>query len=391
MRRIGSCWSLTPRGLCTYLLVSLAVSATPVAACTIFAIVRDDVVLMGNSEDFTKRGAVWFVPGEDGRFGRVNVGFHGLFGQREDFAQGSMNERGLAFDAAVVANVPWESDPAKETPDNLLEKIMNECSTVEQAIEYFQRYNCRYLANSQFLLADASGASAVVTWMPNKGLSVVRRKEDEDCLVATNARLEPSGYRCQRWVRAMRELQTDDRSAFESARQALHGIHQHGPAAFTSYSCIYDLRNRRLYLYNLANFDEVVELDLMAELQQGSTTYLMKKLFQDSPPLKELKSKPQRMEYATRVPVSQAALTKLAGRYRPDVAPDITVRVEAVEGGLQVHNQGQPPAELFPESSTVFRLAPDRGQVTFHLASDGRVTGLTLHKGQDVHASRVEE
>lgn len=372
-------------------LLVLAVLTTPAVACTIFAVSRDGVVLMGNSEDFTKRGAVWFVPGGEGRFGRVNVGFHSLFGKREDFAQGSMNERGLAFDAAVVVKVPWEADPNKETPDNLLEKIMNECSTVAEAVEYFERYNCEYLASSQFLLADAGGASAVVTWLPEKGLSVVQREQNADSLVATNTRLEPSGYRCQRWVRAMNELQTDGRSAFEAAREALHGIHQHGPAAFTSYSCIYDLKNRRLFLYNLANFDEVVELDLMAELQKGSPSYLMKKLFQHSPPLKELKSKPQRMEYATRVKVSRDDLVRLEGQYRPDIAPQITVRVEAVDGGLQVHNPGQPPAALFPESSTVFRLAPDRGQVRFHLASDGRVTGLTLHKGRDVHASRVAE
>lgn len=57
--------------------------------------------------------------------------------------------------------------------------------------------------------------------------------------------------------------------------------------------------------------------------------------------------------------------------------------------GLRVENPGQPGARLFPESERVFRVAPDRGQVSFELAPDGRVTGLTLHKLSDVFARRV--
>lgn len=356
-------------------------------ACTIFSIVDGDVVLMGNNEDFNKRGAVWFVPGKDGRFGRVNFGFHGMFGRRENFAQGSMNEKGLAFDAAVTAKVPWVEDPAKETPDNLLEKIMNECSTVAEAVEYFRKYNCRYLAESQFLFADASGASCIVTWLRDNRLSVVYR--DSPALVATNTRLEPSGYRCQRWTRASKELSIDGLPPFERARRALQAVHQHGPGGFTSYSCIYDLRRQRVFLYNLTNFEEVVELNLHAELAEGSSSHLLKDLFRRSPSLKEIKSKPQRMAYSTRIQLSAQELKQFEGTYSPKVAPHIRVRIEATDDGLRVHNPGQPAAELFPEAPTVFRLAPDRGQVSFQRAGNGTVISLTLHKGQDVVAQRL--
>lgn len=357
------------------------------SACTIFSIVGDDVVLMGNNEDFNKRGAVWFVPGKDGRFGRVNFGFHGMFGRRENFAQGSMNEKGLAFDAAVAAKVPWNEDPEKETPDNLLEKIMDECSTVAEAVEYFRKYNCRHLAESQFLLADASGASCVVTWLADNRLSVVYR--DTPTLVATNTRLEPSGYRCQRWTRATRELSARGLAPFERARRALQAVHQHGPGGFTSYSCIYDLKRQRVFLYNLTNFEEVLELDLHAEISKGPTSHLLKDLFERSPSLKEVKSKPQRVTYSTRIRLSAQELKQFEGIYSPTVAPHVRVRIEATDDGLRVHNPGQPAAELFPEAPTVFRLAPDRGQVSFQRASDGTVTSLTLHKGQDVVAQRL--
>lgn len=56
-------------------------------ACSMFTLVRDGVVLMGNNEDFVEPGYVWFVPPVEGRLGRVNFGFKG-----DRFAQGSMNE-----------------------------------------------------------------------------------------------------------------------------------------------------------------------------------------------------------------------------------------------------------------------------------------------------------
>jgi hypothetical protein len=47
---------------------------------------------------------------------------------------------------------------------------MDECSTVTEAVEYFHKFNCPHLSRSQFMLADASGASVVVTWLSGKEL-----------------------------------------------------------------------------------------------------------------------------------------------------------------------------------------------------------------------------
>ena len=293
------------------LAVLAAVTSSTVSACTLFTIVQNDVVLMGNNEDFTKQGAVWFIPASNGKFGRVNVGFHNIFGRREEFAQGSMNEKGLAFDAAVVAKIPWKPDPQKETPDNLLWRIMDECSTATEAVEYFHNFNCPHLSHSQFMLADASGASVVVTWLSGKGLSIVKREGTAQ--VATNTRLEASSYRCQRWTRTTKELKRNGRTLFESARQALQAVHQHGPGGFTSYSCIYDLKQRRIHLFNLTNFDEVIQFDLSEELRKGASSHLMKDLFNNSPSLQEIRTKPQRTTYGTQIELSQTELAAFEG------------------------------------------------------------------------------
>lgn len=116
-----------------YLLALTGIVWTPQSsnACTIFCVVRDGQVLFCNNEDFTKPGYIWFVPAGNGRYGRVNLGFE------DRFVQGSMNDQGLAFDATALSAIPWKSDPNRETPRNLIEKIMNECATVEEAL------NCR--------------------------------------------------------------------------------------------------------------------------------------------------------------------------------------------------------------------------------------------------------
>ncbi len=365
------------------LAVAAALPAGPIAeACAILTLKDDTTVLMGNNEDWTEPGVIWFVPGKPGRFGRVNVGF------RDDFAQGGMNEQGLAFDAAVVAQVPWEPDPARPTPQNLIEKIMNECATVEQALAYFEAHNCPHLSRSQFLFADATGDSAVVAWLPDSGLSVARIGE-ADHLLATNTRLRPSGYRCQRFARAEQVLATRRDVSLQTVAAVLESIHQRGPGAFTSYSTVYDLRARRVYVYNLANFDEVVRFDLPHELARKRKTRRMAELFENGPDLSELRREPQRSQYGTAVTLAAEVLERYAGIYSPTAAPEIRLRVLRDGDALLVQNPGQPDARLVPESGVSFRIAPDRGTVTFAVAPDGTVEGLTLHKQIDAFARRV--
>lgn len=368
----------------------LVVNGTSVSACTILTLVFGDQVLMGNNEDFTKRGAVWFVPASEGKLGRINFGFHDWKGKRENFAQGSMNEKGLAFDAAVVQKVLWQADPEKPTPKNLIELIMDTCSTVDQAIELFGKNNCQYLAVSQFMFADATGASAVITWDAD-GLSVTRKPSNHQ--VVTNTRLSIPTYRCVRWTKANQIIagaETSGKTGLEIVREALESVHQHGQG-FTSYSCVYDLKKRRVHIYNLTNFEEVVEFDLLNELEKGATEHLLKDLFQLSPTLKTVKSKEQRVDYGTRQSLPVASLTRLAGIYETDTTPVATVQIAVHENGLKVVKEGQPDELLFPESEQMFRLNPDRGQVSFQFDANNRVVSLTLHKQIDVVAKRISD
>lgn len=374
--------------ICVLAVVVANFCAAPlVTACSMFCVARDGQVFFCNNEDYIKRGYIWFTPGSKQRFGRVNVGFD------DQFPQGSMNEKGLAFDCATVQKLPWKADPQKETPRNLIEKIMDECQTVAEAIAYFEKYNCRHLEQGQFLFADATGDAAVITSLPETGLSISRIETDH--LIATNMRLEPSGYRCQRYVHADHMLRSLTTNQPAELAQVLDGIHQRGPGAFTSYSNIFDLRNRKIYLYNLANYSEPVELDLMAELKQKTKRARpLAELFKHSPKLEELTAGEQRINCDTRIRLPDAVLDKFVGTYSPELDPNVQFRIKRGDGVLIVENPGQPDAVLFPESQTSFRVTPDRGQVTFlfrgDVDTDAQSSGLILHKARDLKAVRVE-
>lgn len=372
--------------LTVFLIVAFFCEQPVAQACTAFCVVRNGQVLFCNNEDFTKPGYIWFVAGEKGRYGRVNFGF------ADRFVQGSMNDQGLAFDAMALSEVPWQADSNKETPRNLIEKIMNECATVAEAIGYFEKFNCQHLKDGQFLFADATGEAAVIAWLPESGLSVQRLVSDH--LIATNTRLGISGYRCQRYVRTEQLLSSTSKSDAADLVQVLDAVHQRGPGGFTSYSNIFDLKARKIYLYNLANYREQIELDLSTELKNGSKQpQPMIELFRASPSLDEIRAGDQRNSWNTQVQLSDSQLDKLIGTYSPETDPSIKIRVTRKEGQLQVENPGQPVATLFPESSTSFRIAPDRGQVTFVFdeSNASLSSGFTLHKTRDLKAIRVPD
>ena len=362
----------------------LALTVQPARPCSILALHDGDTVLMGNNEDYVEPGYVWFAPARHGRHGRVNVGF------ANGFVQGSMNDQGLSFDAAVVPKVDWSAAPELPTPKNLIEMIMDECATVEQAIDYFRRHNCRHLDRSQFLFADATGDAAVIAWLPSTGLSIERM--DGRQLIATNHRLAPSGYRCARHVRAQQVLAQREETSLETVRAVLEAIHQHGPDAYTSYSTVYDLKARRVTIYNLAHFGEAVQFDLTAELARSRRKrrrLALADLFEQRTDPAVLTSLPQRSDFGTGIRLSAEDLDRFAGVYSPTVAPEVRVRVLREGRALRVENPGQPPARLMPESATTFRITPDRGLVSFRVGSDGAVEGLTLHKQVDIFAPRV--
>lgn len=357
----------------------VAATSAPAGACSMFTVAFDGHVYMANNEDFVEPGFIWFVPGGKKRHGRVNVGF------ADRFVQGSMNERGLAFDAAVVAEVPWTPNPELATPKNLVEQIMDECATVDEAIARFETHNCTHLARTQFMFADRSGASAVIAWLPGRGLSVVRKNGPYQLI--TNTRLEASSFRCERHVTAQCVLRDPSTYDLGTVRDALDAMHQRGREAFTSYSTVYDLTAGTVTVYNLADFSRHVTYDLAQEVARGKHTYELARVFESPGALEAIRAAEPR-RYETEIVLAASELQRFAGTYRVQGAA-ADLRIELRDGTLLLVPPDGREAHLYPEEPTLFRIR-EGGQLRFDLGADNQVRGLTLYRFGDHRAQRVE-
>jgi tetratricopeptide (TPR) repeat protein len=249
-------------------------SANPTEGCTIVMVAQGKIVLAGNNEDWKNpMTKIWFIPASKGQHGRVCVGFDDMF------AQGGMNDQGLFIDANALGPTGWKPIEGKPTFEgDLMDSILAECATVEEAIVFCNKYNIPGLARARFPIADRTGASMVVEYGQGK-VQYVRKTGVYQ--IATNfviSNVKDENYPCTRYRAADKMLKNANNISLDLVRAVLSATHQEGQYP-TIYSNICDLRNGILYLYNFHNFEEVVQFRLQAELEKGKKTYDIPSLF----------------------------------------------------------------------------------------------------------------
>ena len=254
------------------------------AFCTIVSAVSQNEVLIGSNLDAPNPSVkIWFVPPSNGRYGRVCFGF--------DYktAENGMNEHGLFIDCNTVPETGWKPDPDKPrwedwegwyesgVPDGILAK----CRTVDEAILIFRQYNLLTFRSIKYLVADASGKSAVIEWS-KKGLAIIERPADTYYQISTNfisSDLKSEEYTCYRY-RIAETIFKDhkDEPDFQLIRKILSttAFNHNSP---TQVSVIYDLRKQKFSVYLYHNFEEVQEFHLKGELKKGYSQHELHSLF----------------------------------------------------------------------------------------------------------------
>ncbi len=239
--------------------------------CTVFYAFDGQVALGGNSEDyripFTK---VWFLPAEEGKYGRVYFGFANFIWS------GGMNDQGLFFDAlAVDQAVRVPRDGRSVYQGTLADKAMAECATVECVVQLFSDYSTVWDTwRHQFMFGDATGDSVII-----EPLTMLRIEGQYQAV--TNfyqSMTEPGHYTCDRYQAAVEMLENADAISVDLFREILDAVHIEGEYS-TVYSNIYDLEQRLVYLYYFHDYDHVVILDLDEELSKGAHSYDLPSLF----------------------------------------------------------------------------------------------------------------
>ncbi len=250
----------------------------PAYACTAFMMSDGERVLVGNNEDYNiPYTRVWFVPAENGQYGRV------YFGYDNWSPQGGMNDQGLFFD--FFATKPLEVKLSKEKPKfqgPIIDRMVAECATVGEVLDMFDQYDLEFMSKFQMFVVDKSGDAAII-----EGDRIIRKSGSYQ--VVTNfyqskvkENLRPCDWfqpSCMQYKKAESMLTESGTASVAHFRDILEATHRNTLGARTLYSNIYDLKKGLVYLYYLHNFKNEVVIDLNKELKKGRHYYDLPLLF----------------------------------------------------------------------------------------------------------------
>jgi hypothetical protein len=287
-------------------------------ACTAFMSSQKDMVLVGNNEDYyNPYTRIWFIPAANGQYGRV------YFGYDDWRPQGGMNDQGLFFDGFATA--PLEVMLSKEKTKfkgNFFDKFMSECTTVQDVLDLFDRYNLEFMIKFQLLIVDKTGDSAII-----EGDRSIRKKNPYQ--VVTNFYQSKVAYNnipcewykggCLRYQIAKNMLKKNRNVSVEYFRDILKATHQNTLGVQTLYSNIYDLKNGIIHLYYLHNYDHEVIINLNNKLKKGRHYYELPSLFGK-------KVSYAKKEYVHRTPAFRIVIPKHYKIVKPETDQVLKVR-----------------------------------------------------------------
>lgn len=241
----------------------------PKQSCTIVFASDNKKVFAASNEDFYNIfGTIWFIPATSGKYGRIYFGWNNIH-EGLKFPQGGMNEKGLFFDAATARTVVVPNDSTKPRYEgNIALKVLEECSTVEEVIALFNRYDQGGTIGGQYLFGDQFGNSVIIE--PNNFV----RKNDRYQIVTNfyHSTVKPENITDIRYRLASGLFAETENISVELFRSILYATHYEdysGSLVTTLYSYICDLKKGDIYIYHFHNFDEVVKINLQEELKKG--------------------------------------------------------------------------------------------------------------------------
>lgn len=345
------------------------------AGCTVIYGADDRGAFGGNNEDSPYPNTmVWFIPPEDGKYGRALIGY-------ENFVwQGGVNDRGLFFDALVAddeVHVPQGDKP--RYPGSLPGKALAECADVKCVKRMFEQYHAYDDWVYQFMYGDASGSSVIIE--PR-----VMIDGGTPFQVATNfyqSRTDINECRfCERYWTARNLFEGTGGISAQFIRDILNEVHLEDDYP-TQYSTVYDLKKGLIYLYHFHNYGSVVTFDLEEELAQGYHALRLVDLFPENPDFldwaqPEMDRLAEKRSNYTSVEVDPLQFESYLGDYAaPDdfntLYPYYSVALE----------RGKLVLKMLPDKAWM-ALEPTSDRTFFHLStmSEFKITFLPDEKGE---------
>lgn len=252
-------------------IISIFINTSISKACTIFMANDGQNVWVGNNEDeiFSTKYRMWYYPAKNSNFGymiwtELSMGklFYGLMYKNP---QGGLNEYGLFMDYTAIDEVPITKDPSKkDRKKELVHNLLKSCKTVNEAIQYINKFNLVKLNSAQLFIADASGDYATV-----HGGYIIRKTDNNFTL--TNYCIN-NGHReaCYRRDVATSYLNSTNIFQLDDIKNILQKSTQKQPQTLiTNFSMAVDLKNSIIHLYYKNDFTTEKTINLKAELLSG--------------------------------------------------------------------------------------------------------------------------
>jgi len=255
------------------------------SGCSVFTISKGDQVFFGGNDDYILPDSYYWVdPGSANQYGVIWIG-------KPDNVQQGVNEKGLAYDAnglpRIEVNPHSERERVGGDYSNYPIRIMHECATVEEVIEWVNSHQRHPYMHDQLQFADATGDAVIISAGKDGEIVFTRKPAGDGYLVSTNFNVaNPSngfGYPCWRYDTASGQLQElvdqDNDLTAQDAASVLDAVHVEEGSSWTIESMVADLPNGIVYLYYFHQFDKPLVLNVADELANPRTRGPLSKLF----------------------------------------------------------------------------------------------------------------
>lgn len=253
--------------------------------CTVFTLVKGDQVFFGGNDDYINPDSYYWVDqGNSQKYGVIWIG-------TPDNVQQGVNECGLAYDAnglpRINVNPHHERIPVPGGYNIYPVRIMNECATVEEVIEWINKHEMHSYMHDQMQFADVTGDAVIISAGKDGELVFTRKDPGDGYLVSTNFNVanpaNGTGYPCWRYDRAQsildQLLDKQGRLSEQDVIEVLDAVHVEGGTSWTIESMLADLSNGIIYLYFFHQFDKPVIINVAEELNNPHDAGALSNLF----------------------------------------------------------------------------------------------------------------
>jgi hypothetical protein len=248
--------------------------------CSMFKITIFGKTMVGNNEDAWRvNSRIWFETGKNGRYGAAYVGHD------DGFPQGGLNEAGLAYDGFTVYRRTLRPSTGKKNIDNaggFLKSILQQCATVQEVQSFVNQYDRSKFNGGMLLFVDKSGNYLVIE------ADTTISGHDQKYVLSNfcpSLTPDPSVVKIARYKRGIAFLQNKEDTSLRFCTSMMDTMHECRARIGdgTTYTTIYDLTEKSIYLYFYHDYRHCITFDLQKELAKGDHALLMTSLFPPNP------------------------------------------------------------------------------------------------------------